>query len=288
MPRGFNPYGNIQPQLEQYDVQRSLQNVARQGLLGTKWQQGKYAKHIEKKVSKIEKDLARRRKRAGVLGGLFSLGSMFIPGMGLWGKSLLSGLISGGSQAGTKRWTKKAREDIERLQQGTFADKGLKELQKGYTKNIKELDPLKAAVESAALTFAMGSVGDKVKGTEGVKDTSVSADPTIQKGAITDIKLGGTDISTLDVPKDVPIDLPKDLPKDLATQKLPFGRQYGDIKNPAMQQIMKPFASDKFLKEASASWSPFLTQYMSGATSGMGGQPITDNLQMILDMIGKR
>ena len=186
------------------------------------------------------------------------------------------------------RAMKKARDDIARLQQGTFVDKGLKELQKGYTKNIKEIDPLQSAVESAVLSFAMGKVGEKVKGAKETKDTAEVASSVSTKPEITDIKLSSGDIPISDIPKDIPkVDIPKDIPKDLSTQKLPFGREYGDIKNPAMQQIMKPFTSDKVLKGITESWTPFATQYMSGAQSGMGGKPISDNLQMILDMIGK-
>ena len=166
MPIGFQPYENIQPQLERYDTIKSLQRFMSSSAVASKWQKNQVADYIEDKIKDIEKELKKKQRNQGIIGGILNVAAMFIPGMSVLGKSLLSGLIAGGTSLTSKKMIKKLKGRVEDLRSGLFTDKLVKDIETQYQGHIDNLDPVKAATTSFALSMLTGKIGEKTSDTK--------------------------------------------------------------------------------------------------------------------------
>ena len=92
----------------------------------------------------------RKRRRRGFLGGLLSLGSMFIPGGKWWLKPLIGAITKGGVTLSTEDMLKKEKDRIDKMKKGTLADELISSYSDIAQDEISSLDPVKAAVESFA------------------------------------------------------------------------------------------------------------------------------------------
>ena len=165
MANGYNPYqsGNLQAGVQQYGDVEGQRIKRLQGILGSQALQGKHMKKIREEIKKVEAAIKKKQKKRGIFGGLLSLGSMFLPpGMGWLAKSLISGLISGGTAASTKDMMKKQKSRIDKLSSGTLADKLIDPTSEAIQSGIDELDPIKSAIEAFALSAISGKVGKKI------------------------------------------------------------------------------------------------------------------------------
>lgn len=320
----FNPYQDSQPQVQQYGDMKGILNKIKESIQTDKRFKGQHIKAINEDIEAILNDMRKKKKKKGVIGGLLSLGSMFIPGLGTLGKSLISGLISGVTSKNTLNMLKDKKGKIQDLMSGTFMDKTLRDVESGIESDMESYDPVRAAIESAALTAIMSSAGGKgEKAAEGTKEI-----PEIDFGESLEKSYGGggggvgfsapkdslkpTMVTGTDGFSSFDMAIPKNLQSpdfisNLSKSEIPTSNVSVASKTPFFQKIgftdpnaptaadtwqkaMSPFKQDNWkqgMSKAGANWTPFLSSYVSGAMPSFGMNPVSDNLAMLMQLMKK-
>ena len=219
---------------------------------------------------------------------------------------------------------KKAK--IQDLMSGTFMDKTLRDVESGIESDMESYDPVRAAIESAALTAIMSSAGGKggkgEKAAEGTKETSKELGDSISP--ISDPEVFTSDLpptysSSMTIPgtndyvdlekglsvagepstnidysfdKNLPsyaVSSPQIQPKSFF-QKIGFTDPNAPTAADTWQKAISPFKQDNWkqgMSKAGANWTPFLSSYVSGAMPSFGINPVSDNLAMLMQLIKK-
>tara|TARA_R100000234_G_scaffold109795_2_gene81821 strand:- start:10901 stop:11887 length:987 start_codon:yes stop_codon:yes gene_type:complete len=322
----FNPYQDSQPQIQQYGGMKEILNKIKEGIQLDKRFKGKHIKAINEDIEKILNDINKKKKKKGLIGGLLGLGSMFIPGLGKLGKSLISGLIAGATSKDTLNMLEDKKAKIQDLMSGTFMDKTLRDVESGLESEIESYDPVRAAIESAALTAIMSSSGGKgekaaeapteisqeLKESYGGGGGGVGFSPDLD-ATESIINTGQDSLSSFDLSTQRSVQSPdfisnlskSEIPiNNISTpstnvsvaSKTPFFQKIGftDPNAPTAadtwQKAMSPFKQDNWkqgMSKAGANWTPFLSSYVSGAMPSFGMNPISDNLAMLMQLMKK-
>lgn len=315
----FNPYQDSQPQIQQYGGMKEILNKIKEGIQLDKRFKGKHIKAINEDIEKILNDMREKKKKKGLIGGLLGLGSMFIPGLGTLGKSLISGLISGFTSKDTLNMLKDKKGKIQDLMSGTFMDKTLRDVESGIESDMESYDPVRAAIESAALTAIMSSGGGKgekaaeapteisqeLKESYGGGGGGVGFSPDLD-ATESMINTGQDGLSSFDLSTQRSVQSPNFI-SNLSKSEIPTSNVSVASKTPFFQKIgftdpnaptaadtwqkaMSPFKQDNWkqgMSKAGANWTPFLSSYVSGAMPSFGMNPVSDNLAMLMQLMKK-
>ena len=315
----FNPYQDSQPQVQQYGDMKGILNKIKESIQTDKRFKGQHIKAINEDIEAILNDMRKKKKKKGVIGGLLGLGSMFIPGLGTLGKSLISGLISGVTSRDTLKMLKDKKGKIQDLMSGTFMDKTLRDVESGIESDMESYDPVRAAIESAALTAIMSSGGGKgekaaeapteisqeLKESYGGGGGGVGFSPDLD-ATKSMINTGQDGLSSFDLSTQRSVQSPNFI-SNLSKSEIPTSNVSVASKTPFFQKIgftdpnaptaadtwqkaMSPFKQDNWkqgMSKAGANWTPFLSSYVSGAMPSFGMNPVSDNLAMLMQLMKK-
>ena len=287
MANGYNPYqgGNIQNIVQSYGDQGLQRSKNIQNILLQKSMQGKHIKKVEKGLKKIRDRMNRKRRRRGFLGGLLSLGSMFIPGGKWWLKPLIGAITKGGVTLSTEDMLKKEKDRIDKMKKGTLADKLVSAYSDIARDEISSLDPVKAAVESFAADAILQagaksiSKGKEAKELPKVSDSSIGIKPDV------DLAYGDYgEPSGLTSPEFISPEVPK--PSLAETSVNPYSRNITidkasapDVYQPKFQQAVSPSATNRQLAESGLGTRDLvrlLASYGEGAGAAYGKTALSD------------